>query len=822
MENEPLDILLVEDVNIYVSLLERMLASFEVRLITAGTLSEGIEKTKNRKFDAVLLDLGLPDSSGLNTFTVFQEQFPDMPVVILSGLDDERMAARAVQMGAQDYLVKGPYLTKGEAGRDLLFRSLRYAVERQQIQDTLLRERDLLEDRVAERTTELKQANEQLLQELAERKRIEKALRSSEAQNQALINAMPDLICRVDQNGKVLDLKIPTTFSDVIPHPERFIGSPFNKVFPANVVEQVEKNYHIALERQQTQVFEDELSVGDQHYNIEFRIVVDQEAGIMVLMRDVTESKALERMWRRYEFIANTSKDLLTLINRQYRFQAVNDAFCASQGKSRDEILGKTVAEIRGETSFETRIKGLLDSGFLGEEKRYEGWLNYGVLGRRYFEVNYYPFVNQVGSVTHVVVISRDETERKQAEDKLRRYYQRLDILREIDRATLAVRSPEAIGRVALRHIQRLVPYDQSDILLFEQKITQTGSLIEEKGEWVTVLARRSSQMTLRRGERFPLGHIQFFKRLTDGKNYLVDDLQEAKNLSPFEERLERQGVRSFFMIPLSAEGKLIGGISLGSQSAGFFTGEHVNSASEMARQLALMLYNAQLFEQLRSGRERLRYLTSQLVSAQEDERSRISLELHDEAGQALTALKLNLALIRDSLPQELANIRNQMAEAISLTESTMNQVRSLAHNLRPPALDAVGLNQTMKDYCKRIARQTDLQMEYNGVDIPELPGHYQSSLYRVLQESLTNVIKHAQATQVSVELRIEEKIVYLQIADNGKGFIYQAASSDPKKGIGLMGIEERMEALGGTMEIFSQPGHGTILQVQVPLQSSK
>ena len=395
MESERLKILLVEDILIYVSLLENMLAGFGISLEPVNNLSDAMSFAGQGVYDAVLLDLGLPDSQGLETFIKFHAMYPELPVVILSGLDDEALAAKAVQFGAQDYLVKGPYLSRGEAGKNLLVRAIRYAIERHHIQKDLRHERDMLETRVAERTAQLEK-------ELVERRRVEEALRLSE--------------------------------------------------------------------------------------------------------------------------------------------------------------------------------------------------------------------------------------------NKLRQYNQRL------------------------------------------------------------------------------------------------------------------------------------------------------------------------------------RYLTTKLVSAQEDERRRLSMELHDEAGQSLTALKLNLALVRAHLSS--SELIGQIEAAINLTETTMDRLRSLAHNLRPPALDALGLDQTLGDYCQRIARQSGIRVAYNCVDLPSLPEHFQISLFRVLQEALTNIIKHAEAGHVDVFLHQEQGMVVLEVRDDGVGFDPSSVLKGKDRGIGLQGIEERMEALGGSVKISSQPGQGTRLLAEVPFTS--
>jgi signal transduction histidine kinase/DNA-binding response OmpR family regulator len=687
-ENElgqnPLNVLLVEDVPAYISLLRRVLASFDIQVQTASNLVEGIQKAVGDDFDLVLLDLGLPDSQGLDTFTKFYSRCPDAPIVVLTGLDDENLARKILQLGGQDYLIKGPYLTQEKSSQYLLLRSIHYAIERKQVQDALRRERDMLEERIAERTAELAQANEQLRQELTERMLFATALRESEMRNQALLNAMPDTIGRLDRHGRVLDVKFPPEIELLVPPNVQIIGASLSRIVP-EIAEEGMIHLEKALKSGAPQVFELEVGSGRQKRNVEIRFVVSGENEVLAMVRDVTA--------------------------------------------------------------------------------------------------------------------------RRQAEGKLKRYYERLDILRAIDRATLAVQSPEALAHVALRQTWRLVPHDRADFLAFNQK-----------NERAVILASRSDGDTTKSGRSIPLEDLSLQECLQDGEPYRVNDLEKLQELSKYEKQLIRKGIRSYFITPLIAEGKLIGAISLGARDERAFSAEHVESTQEMGRQLALMLYNAQLFEEVREGRERLRYLAARLVSAQEDERQRISLELHDEAGQALTALKLNIALIQSELPHKFKGIHKQLVDAIHLTENTMDKIRALARNLRPPALDTVGLDQTLADYCRRTASQTGLQINYSGTELSDLPDHYQINLYRVLQEALTNVIKHAQASQVQVSLAFQDSTINLIVKDNGKGFHHLAQPSQEEyKGIGLLGMEERIQALGGKLTVMSSRGQGTVLVVQVP-----
>jgi len=148
-----------------------------------------------------------------------------------------------------------------------------------------------------------------------------------------------------------------------------------------------------------------------------------------------------------------------------------------------------------------------------------------------------------------------------------------------------------------------------------------------------------------------------------------------------------------------------------------------------------------------------------------------------------------------------------------------MEQMQRLAKDLRPPALDAVGLGPTLEGFCCDFAERTRLSIDYLGLELPMLPEPVSTCLYRFLQEALTNVAKHACANQVCVALRHDAETVSLSVEDDGRGFDRQArlSVSGWPMGIGLLGMQERLESLGGQLEIETEPGEGTRLVAHLP-----
>jgi signal transduction histidine kinase len=216
---------------------------------------------------------------------------------------------------------------------------------------------------------------------------------------------------------------------------------------------------------------------------------------------------------------------------------------------------------------------------------------------------------------------------------------------------------------------------------------------------------------------------------------------------------------------------------------------------------------------ELVESQKHLQTLARQIVNAQEEERRRVSRELHDEAGQALISLKLSLAATLEELPLPFPKMYERLQAAITQVDQTMNQVRTLAHSLRPPVLDVAGINLSLEEYCSEFSQRTHIPVEYRGIDLFAVPEETSISLFRFLQEALTNVAKHARANAVQVGLEYEDHHIRLTVHDNGQGFTVDKVPP----GIGLAGMQERLALLRGSLQVISNPGQGTQLIAEIP-----
>jgi signal transduction histidine kinase len=261
--------------------------------------------------------------------------------------------------------------------------------------------------------------------------------------------------------------------------------------------------------------------------------------------------------------------------------------------------------------------------------------------------------------------------------------------------------------------------------------------------------------------------------------------------------------------------------VLLGKVERAFFTREHARSAEALVSQAAVAIQNAWLFEQVRAGRERLQSLSRRLVDVQETERRFISRELHDHAGQTLTCLILGLgALEREA--DEPQKVRTQIGELKSVTHNVLKDLHRLAVSLRPASLDQLGLVPALEQLVGAFAQNSGMQIRFKAVGICEderLAHEVETTLYRITQEALTNVIRHAGAQRADVVLEHRDDTVLILVEDDGKGFDVEDAKMDGP--LGLLGMQERAEMLGGTLTVESTEGKGTTLVVEVPYDNT-
>jgi len=277
----------------------------------------------------------------------------------------------------------------------------------------------------------------------------------------------------------------------------------------------------------------------------------------------------------------------------------------------------------------------------------------------------------------------------------------------------------------------------------------------------------------------------------------------------------------SLLCVPLKSKGQIIGVLEAVNKESGQFDQDDLWLLNALAAPVATAIENARLFEQVSTGREQLQALSRRLVEVQEAERGHIARELHDETGQALSSLLLGLSLLEREAGDPQAVIA-RAADLGGMVDQMLENLHRLAMNLRPATLDHLGLVAALEQYLDSFGRQYGIEVQFEalGLDNERLSPAMETALYRIVQEAMTNVVRHAQAsrTDVLVERRTEGRVVVI-IEDNGVGFDPQTALQSRR--LGLFGMRERAEMLGGTLSIESSTGSGTTLLVEVPYANS-
>lgn len=250
---------------------------------------------------------------------------------------------------------------------------------------------------------------------------------------------------------------------------------------------------------------------------------------------------------------------------------------------------------------------------------------------------------------------------------------------------------------------------------------------------------------------------------------------------------------------------------------------ERTAQIEEQNRRLAAMnVQTAELNAVLQQRIAERAALLSRVLNAQEGERERIARDLHDSTGQSLAAVLFSLELLEDALPESLAPLRSRVNRSREMTAAALAELRSLIAGLRPPALDDLGLVSALQAFARQWLEEQGITVHFTVLLLPErLSPPVEIAIFRIVQEALTNCGKHAQAHRVAVELRVEQGWLHVRVTDDGRGFDAAGVQADALHGahVGLLGMRERAELLGGTLELHSVPGGGTTVAVRVPLE---
>lgn len=425
----------------------------------------------------------------------------------------------------------------------------------------------------------------------------------------------------------------------------------------------------------------------------------------------------------------------------------------------------------------------------------------------KWLDINWSPF--EQGGKTAWVITGYDITALVEAEQALRNYAHRLEALSQIDRLGLLAKSRQETAAAALDHIRALIPCDRASIVEVDAA----------RQAHVVLAVSPQIGSAILPGRRFKLEHWAAVHNNLAHGIHRVADLDALPALTQLQAEIRSEGIRSYIAAPLTANDRLVGVLNLGSFQPNAFGDDVAPIVLEVGQRVALALYSAQLFSELERSHGRLEDMSRRLVQLQESERRHIARELHDEVGQTLTALGIHLGIAARADGEERPA---RLAEARRLVDDLAGRVRRMSLDLLPPMLDDLGLLPTLLWYFDWVAQQYQLLVvfEHQGIERRFDPD-IETTMYRVVQEALTNVARHAQTQEAAVRLWADSSTISAQIEDRGQGFDLDLALSRMDNS-GLSGMRERVRLLGGQLVIEAQPGNGACITALLPLKKTR
>jgi signal transduction histidine kinase len=352
------------------------------------------------------------------------------------------------------------------------------------------------------------------------------------------------------------------------------------------------------------------------------------------------------------------------------------------------------------------------------------------------------------------------------------------------------------------------VPFDQASVILFDFE-----------DESASVFAYVDGDSPEAAGSTVPLDP-EWVSRLGKGQTIVNEDLSSLQTPPPCLECLRREGLRSAVVVPLFVKRRLVGVLNLARREKGGFPNGHIEIAEELGASLAVSLQNARLMESARRSHEELRALRARLAESEEAARRRIARELHDRVGQCLTALSVNLGMVRKQIgPDCAATLQERLDDCVRLVREIGNQIEGVTDELRPAILDDYGLTAGLRWYGDQFAKRTGVSVTVRSSgSSSRLAKDIQTALFRICQEALTNVAKHAQASNVLIRVTIGDGKTCLSVRDDGTGIdIHKTKRRHAHGRWGLITMRERALSVGGSFEARPAEPVGTEIVVEVP-----
>ena len=411
---------------------------------------------------------------------------------------------------------------------------------------------------------------------------------------------------------------------------------------------------------------------------------------------------------------------------------------------------------------------------------------------------------HQIGVAVDNARLFRDEQRREQEAEALFHLGVQISALQEVDKT---LRSVVEKARSLLR----------ADVVML--------ALRDEVGERAHIRAVSGTRTAAPARLTFATGQGFLGRVIALGESMAVEDhLSNAPDLcdAAWNALVAEEGLESYLGVPLRIRDRVIGVLAVARRRKSRFRERDADLLSRLSHQTALAIENERLYEEVQRKEEVRGQLLEWVMSAQEEEQKRIARELHDDTAQALAGLIMQLEAIEKGLPPHLDTVRDRLETQRDQTVGVLEDIRRLIADLRPTALDDLGMGAAIRAYATRRleAQNIAVNVDVSGEE-RRLPLPLEAAIFRVVQEAVNNIARHSESSEVRISVLIEDCLVRVIVMDNGKGFAV-ADTLNPRNGtagFGLMGMRERMVLFDGTLTIDSRLGKGTRVVAEVPLR---
>ncbi|MGB2868151.1 MAG: PAS domain S-box protein [Bacteroidota bacterium] len=648
--------------------------------------------------------------------------------------------------------------------------------------------------------------------------RYEHVALTPESASSAIVDALRDLLAVTDPEGRIVFSN--ASFRASLGFNERTVtGTPISSIVSgaARVLESARSpesaGHHLMLmEGQYT-----------THAGRSFPVIFSVSAikkggemqGFVFLANDVSEHQKLSRKYQesqtKYRSIVEGSLDGIVIIQRQRIFYANPSAVRIFGYGSAEEMSQLTLNDIvapasRPFVAFESDGRQSGESIVRNFEVR--GLTRTG----KVIDLEMNATSMMWNDESAVQASFRDITERKMLERDQALWLWEQETMMKIDRQLVAMVDLAKTLHAITENATLLTRADFAGVLMYDEE----NSLYAWR-------AMKGNQKPLPSDSYQVLGiHREF---LGAREPVVVQDF--GRNPSyPTESFpiLTSEQIVSIVTFPLVVNQRTEGMLVVGFRKYHIFSDRELRLLGSLAEKSSIAVSNAELYENLIKREQELELLTGARVTAQEEERRRIAREIHDGLGQILTAVKFNLEILEDTFAGG-ADERKRLVEVKNLLDNAMKEAREISYNLMPSVLDDFGLAPALQLFCEQFSkrRNCDVQFHAHGLS-KRLDPSIEIGLYRIAQEALNNVAKHAGATETTVQIIMQEERIRMTVEDNGKGIALrsQVARNPGREGMGLVSMRERASSFNGTLTIDSAPGKGTVVTVEIPLTKSE